>query len=300
LVGLGLPGIATATRLALSGVLAQELPFVTYFPALIAAAIWGGMTGGLVCLLVSSAAAALFLLPTDAPLGWMIGSFLISGGALAIVGAAMADTVRELKVSRAALAGAQKELHTLVGELAHRNRNALSVVMAIVSQSTRAAETKAEAALLINNRLDAMARAQDVLVNSEGRTAPLLDLLERALEPFDLRRFTFAPSPRVELPPPVATSLALLVHELATNATKYGALSVPGGRVRLSWSSRSEGLVHIVWRETGGPPVTPPAAKGFGSRLLGQGLAAEIGRPAVLVYEAAGLICTVTAPLADS
>ena len=88
-------------------------------------------------------------------------------------------------------------------------------------------------------------------------------------------------------------------HELATNATKYGALSVPRGRVGLSWSSGPEGLVQIVWRETGGPPVTPPAAKGFGSRLLGQGLAAEIGRPAVLDYDVAGLVCTLTAPLAE-
>ena len=251
------------------------------------------MTGGLVCLLVSSAAAALFLLPTDAPVGWMIGSFLISGGALAIVGAAMADTVRELKTSRAALAGAQKELHTLVGELAHRNRNALSVVMAIVSQSTRAAETKAEAALLINKRLDAMARAQDVVVNSERRTAPLLDLLERTLEPFDLRRFTFAPSPRVELPPPVATSLALLVHELATNATKYGALSASAGRVSLCWVEEAKGVVRLTWEEKGGPPVSPSRRRGFGTRLLESALSAQ-GGGAVRRFEPAGVVCEIT------
>jgi PAS domain S-box-containing protein len=197
---------------------------------------------------------------------------------------------------------AEERQQLLINELNHRVKNTLATVQSIARQTLRDGVPSDVGRAHFTERLLALSTVHNVLTRENWESVELGDIAAEAVRPYDEAQ---APrihieGPAARLAPTTALALSMAFHELATNATKYGALSVAGGRVKLSWSSRSEGLVHIVWRETGGPPVTPPAAKGFGSRLLGQGLAAEIGRPAVLVYDAAGLICTVTAPLADS
>ena len=197
---------------------------------------------------------------------------------------------------------AEERQQLLINELNHRVKNTLATVQSIARQTLRDGVPSDVGRAHFTERLLALSTVHNVLTRENWESVELADIAAEAVRPYDEAQ---APRIRIEGPaarltPTTALALSMAFHELATNATKYGALSVPRGRVNLSWSSGSEGLVQIVWRETGGPPVTPPAAKGFGSRLLGQGLAAEIGRPAVLVYEAAGLVCTLTAPLADS
>jgi two-component sensor histidine kinase len=106
--------------------------------------------------------------------------------------------------------------------------------------------------------------------------------------------------PQVRVAPRTALSLAMALHELATNAAKYGALSRPEGRVSIRWDIGPEPRVALEWREAGGPPVTPPARRGFGSRLIEEGLARELGAMAVMEFAPSGLVCRMSAALADA
>jgi two-component sensor histidine kinase len=106
--------------------------------------------------------------------------------------------------------------------------------------------------------------------------------------------------PEIRVSPRAALALSMALQELATNAVKYGALSNEVGTVDLSWrfESGADPIMHLVWREAGGPPVLPPARHGFGSRLIERSLAGDLGGEAQIVYEPGGVVCTVTASLA--
>ena len=102
----------------------------------------------------------------------------------------------------------------------------------------------------------------------------------------------------MRLSPKTAVSLSMALHELATNAVKYGALSGETGEVSVSWFKQGRRL-HLTWRESGGPPVTPPTRKGFGSRLIEKGLATELGGSARVTYHPQGVECVLEAPIAE-
>ncbi|MET0532257.1 MAG: sensor histidine kinase, partial [Microvirga sp.] len=153
-------------------------------------------------------------------------------------------------------------------------------------------------------RLVTMGRAQDVLIVGTADGADILTVLNSALEPHgdpQIDRFRLR-GPKVRLNPSAALSLALLVHELATNALKYGALSVPQGNVDLIWyltTDDREPCLVLSWSEYGGPPVVAPSRKGFGTRLITRGLAGDVGGKVQIDYETTGVVCTLTAPLAE-
>ncbi|HEX5377603.1 MAG TPA: PAS domain-containing protein [Phenylobacterium sp.] len=171
-----------------------------------------------------------------------------------------------LDITERRLAEQQRQLVT--NELAHRSRNGLAMIMAIVSQTARSAHTVKDFEAMLTARISAMARSQE-LVNEGFDRLSIADLFAAALEPFDASRFTVDPSlgdQRVN--PDIALMLALLIHELGTNATKHGALSVAGGRIGLTADPASPGKGVLVWREVGGPPVKPPTRTGFGTRLI--------------------------------
>jgi two-component system CheB/CheR fusion protein len=187
----------------------------------------------------------------------------------------------------------------LLGELSHRVKNSLAVVQSIVTQSLRGSGASQEAQLSLSSRLLAVAKSHDLLVSHEYNGA---DLLAIARE--QLAGYLGGDAPRVRLEgPPVhlssdqATPFGLLLNELATNATKYGSLSTPGGRVTVTWelirADRGR-RVRLVWTEKGGPPVTAPKTKGFGSYLIDQGLSeAHVVRD----FRPEGLVCTVELPV---
>lgn len=294
LLGAALAAAATAVRVVVLAPLGRELPFIAYFPALIVASALGGLAGGLACLLVATLGAIWLLTPFGREAGWVFASFWVAGGLVVAVAAALTETIGELQASRGKLTEAQDQLQTLVGELAHRNRNALFVIMSIVSQSARAAQSAAEAEQTINARLAALLRAQEVILQTDGASANLHPLLERALEPFDLKRIAITPGPELQVSSDVAVGLGLLFHELATNAVKYGALSVPKGRILVEWTVDS-GLARFLWREVDGPPVTTPQNKGFGGRLLEVALVPQGGK-AERRFEPDGLVCELSIP----
>jgi two-component sensor histidine kinase len=297
-LGLGLAGAAAALRLVVHGPMGRELPFITFFPALVVAATLGGFAGGISCLVAATIVTLVVLIPPGPTAAWAVGSFWLAGALIILVAAALSDAVRDLRRSRAHLTDTQDRLETLVGELAHRSRNALFVIMAIVSQSARGAQSAADAERIINARLEALVRAQDVVLQGGGGIASLLPLLERALEPFDLARFEIAAGPEVRLESDIAIGLGLLFHELATNALKYGALSSPEGRVRVDWTV-ADGPARFTWRELGGPPVATPAREGFGSRLVATALVPQGGK-AERRFEDTGVVCELTIPALEA
>lgn len=176
---------------------------------------------------------------------------------------------------------AEERRTLLLGELAHRAKNGLAVVMAMVKQSARGQTTVAGFEDMLMARLQAMAVSQDLVTASGGRPVDLGDLIRTALAAFDLAHFEIDPSLNgVTVPGEIAVGAGLLLHELATNAVKYGALSNAKGRVCLVRESSPAGRAAFGWREAGGPSVTKPTRQGFGTRLLQQALRNQGGEVA--------------------
>jgi two-component sensor histidine kinase len=151
--------------------------------------------------------------------------------------------------------------------------------MAMVRQAARRATSVAEFEGSILSRLEAMARSQDLVTEAQGRSLHLPSLLAAVLQPFDQGRFDLAEDlAAVKLTNELTLGLTLLVHELATNALKYGALSNEEGRVSLVREDAAPGLTVIQWKEAGGPPVSAPRRTGFGNRLMQRALRELGGR----------------------
>jgi len=297
LLGLSMPVAATALRWGIASLVGYSLPFISYFPFLLAASIWGGARGGVVALAVSAILAGRLFFRSDDPLlPWALGSFVISGGFIILAGSLLAEAVRLSRDREKRLEATEAELRTLVGELAHRGRNAITVLMAVVSQSVRRASSLEEAEQIINARLDALGRAQDEVLKAEGRATSLSALLSRTLEPFDLARFQLECEGSAVVNPDAAAAVCLVIHELATNAVKYGALST-GGRVHVQ-CREDDGKSQVEWRETGGPKVEPPKAHGFGHRLLSMALSPHGGR-ATRRFEPDGVVCELEIPMPE-
>ncbi|WP_225205296.1 response regulator [Novosphingobium huizhouense] len=181
----------------------------------------------------------------------------------------------------------------LVGELNHRVKNSLATVQAIATQSVRHAASPEDFLSTFTGRLQALARAHSLLSAATWEGASVGRLVEEqlALGAIAPERLV-ASGPEVQLAPEPALRLALVFHELVTNAIKYGALSEAGGRVELGWQTQAGNLV-LSWRESGGPPVRKPTRAGFGTRLI----ESSLGGSAVADFAAGGLSWTLTMPL---
>lgn len=202
-------------------------------------------------------------------------------------------------VTERILADERREL--LARELSHRVKNTLATVQAIANQTMRDEVPVAAAREAFGARLMALSRAQDVLINEPWRGAQLSAVVAGALEHHDPNRFQIEGS-AVWLAPTAVTAMALALHELSTNAAKYGALSGAEGRVDIGWELRTvedgEQMFHFRWVESGGPPVAAPRHRGFGSRLIERGIAMELEGEATIDYTPEGVVCVIEAPLA--
>ncbi len=200
---------------------------------------------------------------------------------------------------------AEEHQRLLTGELQHRVKNTLALVQAIASQTFRNAPDPDAAREAFAARLISLGRAHDILTRSSWTEAPIIEVVEGALA---VHRGAAtarirASGPGVLLGAKAGLSLALSLHELATNAVKYGALSNEAGSVDLRWHVVHEGEVPrfcLTWTEQGGPPIlTQPSRRGFGSRLIERSFAAEVGGEVKLTYAPTGLVCRLEAPLAS-
>jgi len=207
-------------------------------------------------------------------------------------------------VDNARLFGAvQKEAERrklLLDELNHRVKNTLAAVQSIARQTSRSAQTPEDFATSFEGRLFALSHTHDLLTRGNWESAPLVELARSELAPYGHGRAVLN-GPPVWLPPQDAVAIGMAFHELATNAAKYGALSMAGGHVRVGWSVVSCGgkpWLKVVWEEAGGPSVVAPLRRGFGTKLLGGGLANQLDGIVTLDFPASGVRCVIEFPLA--
>ena len=191
---------------------------------------------------------------------------------------------------------AEKLQHLIHAELHHRIKNMLATVGAITNQSLRTATSMAHASSAIDGRFAALARAHDLLTRVSWENATIDSTIRNAIEPFDQGRSRFIISGEdIRVTSSSVIAFAMTLNELCTNTTKFGALSLPAGQVRLSWRVDGERL-QFEWAESGGPPVSEPTRKSFGTRMmtsLGQQLKGKVE----LGYHPSGFVYTLDVPL---
>jgi PAS domain S-box-containing protein len=190
---------------------------------------------------------------------------------------------------------AEERLELLAREVNHRANNLLALVQATVRLTE--ADTVEDFKASLEGRIRALAQAHGLLARSRWVGAKLRQLVEEELAPF---RQANEPRARVDGPdvllsPTAAQSIAVALHELATNAAKYGALSVPGGRVQVDWQPSDDGRVVFRWAETGGPAVTPPTRRGFGLTVVEQVIRLQLEGEVRFDWRTDGLVCEIVA-----
>ena len=189
--------------------------------------------------------------------------------------------------------------NSLTRELNHRVKNTLANVLSIATLTRRRATTLDEFADGLDGRIRALSATHDLLTQSDWGTTPIAAVVGAELAPYTRSEdgVLSMEGPPVELAPNDALSLGLALHELATNASKYGALSVTGGHVSIRWSLVSETLARIDWQERGGPEVPAKRPRGFGTDLIEKIVAHELRNPVELVFAAEGVRCRLMVPV---
>jgi two-component sensor histidine kinase len=196
---------------------------------------------------------------------------------------------------------ANEHLQLVINELNHRVNNTLAMVQAIARRTFRDAHDIPAAQERFAARLVALAKANDLLTGERWAGASIRGAIGQSVAPHqhDLARCRIT-GPELRISPKTALALALAMHELSTNAIKYGAWSNDHGIVAIDWTVEDFGngrRVRIEWREHGGPAVIEPARRGFGSRLIERGLSGEMGAQVALRFEPEGVHCRIEAPL---
>ena len=195
----------------------------------------------------------------------------------------------------AALANRQARREAVImGELEHRVKNTLALVATVIERARDDTRSIDEFASSLRSRIQAMAATQTLLDQSR-RSVSVADLVRAELRPYATGVNSSVDGPRADLLPAASHALAMVLHELATNAAKYGALSQPGGHVSVRWRQTGE-MLRIEWKETGGPRVVAPARQGYGSTVIRDLLTYEIGGKVDLVFEPDGVRCTIELP----
>jgi PAS domain S-box-containing protein len=193
----------------------------------------------------------------------------------------------------------EEHLRVVMGELLHRTNNLLSVVQGMSRQTARGSHSLEDFVPVFNARLRGLGVSSSLLAREEWRGARLDELVRAQVAPFaEAHRFELS-GPEIVLSPKAVQNLGLALHELGTNAIKYGALSVAGGRVRVSWEITGDGQLRLVWKETGGPPVQPPSRAGFGRVVTEQMIAASLGATVETGFEPDGVEWVVGVPPAE-
>jgi two-component sensor histidine kinase len=245
---------------------AYGAPFVLYFPAIQMIATFLGWRWGAVTAVGSGIAGWTVFLPPQFSFAVTIGQtiililFAISATTMVVVGEALRNAVLELD-ERA------RQSDDFNRELQHRTKNSLQMMRALASQASKATDP-AEFYEMLAGRLGSLAKANELLRFGALKSCRFRELIDAAIAPFAIHQFDTS-GPDWAVSRSACTPLMMALHELGTNAMKYGALSVADGRVAITWRpGDEEGEYHLTWQETGGPPVTEPTRRGMGSRLL--------------------------------
>jgi two-component sensor histidine kinase len=211
------------------------------------------------------------------------------------------EVSRMLSAASAERKSAEDQVRFLMRELSHRAKNQLAVVVAMARRTAENSRNMAEFEKVFSERLMALARSTDLLVHQNWRGVALNGLVEAHLEPFagDKGGRLHISGPLIEIGPEAAQSIGLALHELATNAAKYGALSVPEGRVTVSWrfAGAAGELLRLEWKESGGPPVEDPTRTGFGSLVIQRTVAQSLNGEVVHDFRPEGVFWAIDLPV---
>ncbi|MBX9469572.1 MAG: DUF4118 domain-containing protein [Rhizobium sp.] len=302
--------IALAIRAWFDPVLPAGFPFLTFFPAVIICGFVFGLRQGLLVAVLSGLSAWYFFI-SPGRFDFTIGTLLAMGLYLFVVATDLTlvylitRAYRQEITTREEIQRLAEQQEVMAQELDHRLKNIFATINAIISLSLKNASSADELAARLRDRLTALGRSNLLLRGlREGEDASLQSVVFQALEPFAIvgtARFS-SDGPRVPIGGQTVVVLSLILHELGTNAAKYGALSVPGGHVALNWSIEAsadtgEQLV-VIWRESGGPVPTPPiaGAGGFGSTLMKRVIAGVRGQTE-MTYPETGAVIRMTLPV---
>ncbi|MEI9803348.1 MAG: HWE histidine kinase domain-containing protein [Pseudolabrys sp.] len=281
---------ATALRLAIDLIAPEAVPFATFFPAVLVATLVGGVAAGIVATVLSMLVSWWAFMPPR--YSWSLltpetavslALFVLASALIIWVAAQYRKVVRQLDEE-------EKYRKVVVDELGHRVKNKLATIYAILRHELRGHDDIWHS---VSGRLRALSVADDFLVRAEGKGVDLRQILEMEMEPYDSSRISLQ-GEALLLFAKVPTILALVFHELATNAAKYGALSAPGGRLTISWRPSGDDVL-VEWVETGGPAVAAPTRRSFGSNLIERSLDA-FGGSAKIEFAPAGVICRMRLP----
>ncbi|MCX7284608.1 MAG: CHASE domain-containing protein [Novosphingobium sp.] len=254
-------------------------------------------------------AAHRFLLEVEAPATPMLSSMsaltLLFGLLVATLLLVLARLLTQQAVEdRIALSWFEQQSsirNSLTRELNHRVKNTLANVLSIISLTRRRSDSVPDFADSLEGRIRALSATHDLLTQSDWGTTPVAAVVHAEIAPYaqDEHRHLDIGGPDVELAPNDALSLGLAIHELATNAAKYGALSVESGCVKISWEMAGEDVARIEWAELGGPPINPEARRkrGFGTELIEKIVAHELRHPVDLKFAPEGVRCTLLIPV---
>ena len=285
---------ASAARLLLDLFEPNAAAFGTFYPAVLIATLVGGLWAGILAALLSVLIAWwAFLQPH---FSWFpinadgVTRLCLFAAAVAII-IWIADRYRN---ALRRLAEEESYRRVVVDELGHRVKNKLATIYAILRHELRGHD---EIWQSVSGRLRALSAADDFLSRSDGKGVDLQQILQMELEPYDSSRISLQGKP-VTFFGKLPTVLALVFHELATNAAKYGALSAQAGRLEISWRATGD-RIALDWVERGGPPVTEPSRRSFGSNLIERSLGG-FGGSAKIEFAPAGVICRILLPKAQA
>jgi two-component sensor histidine kinase len=281
---------ATLLRLLIDFVAPNSIFFATFVPALLAAALVGGAAAGMVATVLGGFVAWwIFFEPRFV---WVFSAkeHFVSVCLYLFAGALIVWTANQYRIVLARIDEEEKFRRIIVDELSHRVKNKLATIYAVMRHELRDQPDIWDS---VSGRLQALSAADDFIGRDEEGGVGLHKILGLEMGPFGEDRFSID-GPPVRLFGKTPTVLALLLHELATNAAKYGALSRPNGHVHVSWHRSVETFV-VTWTERGGPEVTTPSRRGFGSHLIEQSLE-TFGGAARLEFPREGAVCRITLP----
>lgn len=268
--------LAVAVSTALRIVLAEfgaTLYFATFFPSILVVAVFAGTPAAILATVLTAIIVWWTFIPPQFEFGPLrpsdvanFATFLLSAGSMILLAHVFRKTL-------AALLKSEQARELLIGELNHRSGNSLAIMQAMINGTVTSEADKQK----VIDRIQALARANDLVSKALTGNLPLSALILSEAEPYALPQRLQLDGPEVQLSSETARSVALVLHELMTNAVKYGALSNERGKLQISWSC-GEGKCTLRWIEVDGPAVVSPTRVGFGSRMMKASLAQIDGR----------------------
>ena len=288
-----LVAVATLLRWSLGLFTEDVQAFTTFYPAVLFATLLGGARVGLFATIFGGIICWWQFLPPYVSLLPLRSSDEINLIAYFVSSALIVWATEHYRSLNKRLSNEEHFRELAVSELAHRLKNKVATIQAIINLRLRESPEEREE---ISSALSALIATDELILKSQGAGASIRDILAAEISAYDFSRVSIE-GPRCFLPPAVAMTFALLVHELTTNAAKYGALSNATGNISISWLL-SGSRINFIWRESGGPTVNPPSHTGFGTRLFQRALV-QFDGTVNAVFAPTGLICNLSLVLPD-